>query len=147
MIGYDLWQGRFGGSREILGKTVRANGVTRTVIGVMPEGFAFPERQQVWLPLEIDPAVTDRSEGPSYTVVGRLNPSTSMDEAKVQMASIALRLAQEYPESNEGVGVEVKAFTERFLGPEIYGLLYTMLGAALGVRLLRTYGFRGGGCS
>ncbi len=93
MIGYDLWQDRFGGSREILGETVRANGVTRTVIGVMPEGFGFPQRQQVWLPLEIDPSVTDRSEGPSYVVVGRLNPSTSMDDAKVQMASIASRLA------------------------------------------------------
>ena len=100
MIGYDLWQDRFGGSREILEETVRANGVTRTVIGVMPEGFAFPERQQVWLPLEIDPSVTNRSEGPSYTVVGRLNPSTSMDEAKVQMASIAARLAQEFPDAD-----------------------------------------------
>ena len=136
MIGYDLWQDRFGGSREILGESVRANGVTRTVIGVMPEGFAFPERQQVWLPLELDPSVTDRSQGRNYTVVGRLTPTASMDEAKVQMASIGSRLAQEYPESNEGVGVDVKAFTERFLGPEIYGLLYTMLGAALGVLII-----------
>ena len=136
MIGYDLWQDCFGGSREILGETVRANGVTRTVVGVMPEGFGFPLQEQVWLPLELDPSNTDRSEGPRYTVVGRLNPSTSLDEAKVQMASIASRLAQEFPESNEGIGVEVKAYTERFLGPEIYGLLYTMLGAALGVLII-----------
>ncbi len=137
ILGYDLWQDRFGGSPDILGETVRANGIARTVIGVMPEKFGFPENQQVWLPLELDPTLTDRSENAvRYTVVGRLNPSTSIDDAKVQMASIAARLEQEYPESNEGIGVEVKAFTERFLGPEIYGLLYTMLGAALGVLII-----------
>jgi len=136
MIGYDLWQDRFDGSRDVLGQTVRANGVTRTVVGVMPKGFAFPQQEQAWLPLELDPSTLDRSEETTYTVVGRLNPSTSVDEAKVQMASIASLLAAEFPESNEGIGAEVKPYTERFLGPEIYGLLYTMLGAALGVLII-----------
>ena len=60
IIGHDLWRERFGGSREVLGRTVRIDGVTRTIVGVMPAGFAFPSHQRVWLPLTIDPAARAR---------------------------------------------------------------------------------------
>ncbi|MCZ6916047.1 MAG: ABC transporter permease [Gemmatimonadetes bacterium] len=136
IIGYDVWQERFDGARDVLGQTVRANGEMRTIVGVMPEGFAFPERQRIWLPLEVDPSITDRAQGPRYPVVARLRPSVSVDEAKAQMATIASRIADEFPESNEGITVTVRPFTERFVGPEIHALLYTMLGAAIGVLVI-----------
>jgi putative ABC transport system permease protein len=66
MLGYDIWQERFEGSPSVLGATVRANGVLRTVIGIMPEGFEFPNREQVWFPLEIDPSITDRQAAPRF---------------------------------------------------------------------------------
>lgn len=136
LLGYDVWQDRYAGSPDVLGMAVRANGVMHTVVGVMPEDFGFPERQQVWVPLQIDPAAADRAAGPSFTVVGRLGPASSLDEAKVQMATIAGQLAEEYPESNEGVGVSVKPVTERMLDSEINALLYTMLAAAVGVLII-----------
>jgi predicted permease len=136
ILGYDVWQERFDGASDVLGQTIRANGIMRTIIGVMPEGFAFPERQRIWLPLVIDPSVTDREQSPRYPVVARLGPSVAVDEAKAQMATIASRIAAEFPESNEGVTATVRPFTERVIGPEIYTLLYTMLGAAIGVLVI-----------
>ncbi len=136
ILGYDVWQERFGGASDVLGQAIRANGIVRTIIGVMPEGFAFPHRQRIWLPLEMDPSVTDREQSPRYTVVARLRPSVTVDEASAQMATIASRIAEEFPESNEGITATVRPFTERVIGPEIYALLYTMLGAAIGVLVI-----------
>jgi predicted permease len=120
----------------VLGTTVRANGVIRTVIGVMPDGFEFPNREQVWLPLEIDPSITDRRAGPRFAVLGRLMPGSSIEQAQAQIGGIAERLAAEFPETNEGIGANVRSFTDRVIGPEVLALLYTMLGAAVGVLLI-----------
>ncbi len=136
ILGFDVWQQRYGGSPDVLGKTVRANGEIRTIVGVAPKGFAFPTEQQVWVPLEIDPTASERGQGPQYLVVGRLEDDVSMDEAGAQLASIAARLEQAYPESNEGIGATIRPYTERFIGRQVYGLLYTMLGAVIGVLLI-----------
>jgi predicted permease len=136
ILGYDMWQDRFGGSRDVLGQTVLANGVYRTIIGVMPEGFKFPNLEQVWLPLEVDPTASGRDQGPQFPVVARLRDGVSMEQAQAQMAAIAARIEREFPESNEGVGATVRAFTENALGTQVYTLLYTMLGAVIGVLLI-----------
>ena len=65
-----------------MGRTVRANGVVRTIIGVMPERFAFPFREQAWLPLATDPLATKRGDGPGYLLVGRLKPGVRVAEAE-----------------------------------------------------------------
>ena len=135
LLGYDVWQEQLGGVPDAVGRTVRANGEIRTVIGVMPEGFRFPNLEQVWLPLNVDPSATPRGQGPSYMAIGRLRDGVSIAEARTQIAGIANRLAQAYPETNEGIGGEVRPFTE-LLGDEIYTLLYTMLGAVFAVMLI-----------
>ena len=135
LLGYDVWQEQMGGAPDVVGRTVRANGEIRTVIGVMPEGFRFPSLEQVWLPLNVDPSATPRGQGPSYQVIGRLRDGVSLEEARTQIAGIASRLAQAYPETNEGIGGEVRPFTE-LLGAQLYTLLYTMLGAVLAVMLI-----------
>jgi predicted permease len=136
VIGYDVWQERFDGSPDVIGQTVRANGEMRTIVGVAPEGFLFPDREQLWVPLEIDPSASLRGEGPAYLVIGRLRDHVSLDEALVQTATIAGRLEQEYPETNEGVGATVLTFTELLLGGEAYGIFMTMLGAVIAVLLV-----------
>jgi len=136
LLGYDLWQDRFEGSQDVVGETVLANGVYRTIIGVMPEGFKFPNLEQVWLPLEIDPTASERGQAPQYPVVARLRDGVSLDEARAQMATIAANIEREYPENNEGVGATVRGFTENAFGTQVYTLLYTMLGAVIGVLLI-----------
>lgn len=136
LLGYRLWRDRFGGSPGVIGKTVRANGVIRTIVGVMPDGFAFPNREQLWVPLVLDPLATPRGTGPSYRVVGRLRHGVSMQEAQAQMAGIAGRLEKDYPATNRGLGVSVMPFVRGTLGSQFYPLLYTMLGAGIGVLLI-----------
>ncbi len=98
LIGHGLWVRRFGSDSAVLGKTVRVNGVPRTVIGVMPVGFRFPEFATLWLPMapEVQTmAADDRSLG----VVGRLASGVTPAAAQVEMEGIAGRLAAERPET------------------------------------------------
>ena len=136
ILGYELWRDRFGGSRDVLGRTVKAHGITRTIIGVMPKGFAFPDREQLWLPLALDPSATPRGQGPQHMLVGRLKDGVSQEEAQTQMTTIAARLQREYPDADRGLGVVVQTFTQQVLGGPLFALLLTMLGAVIGVLLI-----------
>jgi putative ABC transport system permease protein len=136
LIGYDLWRERYGSSPSIIGQTIRANGTPRVVIGVMPEKFAFPIRESLWTPLALDPFAKPRGQGPNYQVVARLRRGVSLAQANAQAGTIATQLAAEFPDTNRGVGADVLPYTRTILGPEIYNLLYTMLGAGIGVLLI-----------
>jgi predicted permease len=136
IIAYEVWQERFGGRPDIIGRTVRANGITRTIVGVAPDGFLFPDQERLWLPLEIDPTAHARGEGPTFIGIGRLRPGVSIDEAAAEFATIAQRLEQEYPESNAGIGARVNTVSEVLLGGQAFNLLHTMLAAVIAVLLV-----------
>jgi putative ABC transport system permease protein len=136
LLGHELWQERYGGSQEVVGKTIRVNGQPRTVAGVMPPRFAFPIREALWIPLVVDPLATERGKGPSHQVIARLKPVVSLSQARAQAIVIATQLEREFPETNRGIGGDVMPYAKTVLGPEVYGLLYTMLGAGLGVLLI-----------
>jgi predicted permease len=136
LIGFDVWRDRFESSADVIGRNVTANGVRHTIVGVMPEGFGFPDRQQVWLPIVFDPVSTPRGEGPQYIGIARLKTGVTLDEARSQLATIAARLEQVHPETNEGIGATVEGFTVRFVGQQFKPLMLTMLGAVIGVLLI-----------
>ncbi len=136
IIGYDVWQDRFGGSPTAIGATVRANGRIRTIVGVAPQGFAFPDREKLWVPLELDPNASARGEGMRFYAMGRLRDGASLDQARAELATIARRLELEYPETNEGLSATAMSFSQLVVGPEFAGMIYTMLSAALGVLLI-----------
>jgi len=131
-----LWRERYGASPAVVGTAIRVNGAMRTVIGVMPPGFAFPIREAVWTPLVVNPLAEPRGQGPSYLVVGRLKPGVSVSKARAQATAIAAQIESEFPASNRGIGADVMPYTKTIFGPEIYALLYTMLGAGIGVLLI-----------
>jgi len=136
LLGYQLWQERFTGDRGIVGRTVRVNGVKRTVIGVMPEVFAFPIREVAWIPLAIDPLAKPRGEDLKVQVIARLKPGVDIARARAEAAAIASRLENEFPATNRGAGADVMPYAKTVIGPEAYGMLYTMLGAGIGVLLI-----------
>ena len=136
LLGYNVWRDRFGSDPNIVGKTVRANGVPVTIVGVMPEKFGFPFQQQVWMPLQLDPLAVPRGEGRLVHVFGRLAPGVSEKQAFAQMNAIARRLQVEYPRTNEGVGARVGPFVREVLLEEGIGILFTMLGAVFLVLLV-----------
>jgi predicted permease len=131
-----LWRERYGASPAVVGTAIRVNGAMRTVIGVMPPGFAFPIREAVWTPLAVNPLAGPRGQGPSYLVVARLKPGVSVSKARAQATAIAAQIESEFPASNRGIGADVMPYTKTVFGPEIYALLYTMLGAGIGVLLI-----------
>ena len=131
-----MWQRRFGGDSAIVGKVLRANGIPYTIIGVMPEGFLFPDDAALWLPLQLDPLAIKRGQGNWLTVVGRLKEGVTPEAATADVNAIAQRLAKEYKETNENIGAAVTGFVEAEMGPEPRQLLLTMLGAVFFVLLI-----------
>jgi putative ABC transport system permease protein len=136
LLGYATWQNRFAGDPDIVGRVVRANARPTTIIGVMPEGFRFPNSEELWIPLPLHASAVPRNEGIWLQTFGRLRDGVSIGQAAVEMNGIAARLGAEYPATNEGVGARVDPYIKAFLGDEPAMLLYTMLGAVFMVLLI-----------
>ena len=89
------------------------------IIGVMRDGFMFPQNQELWIPLEDNRAeLEDWGDGGNVVVVGRLADGVSLDQAELDMAAITRRIAEQYPEVNEGWTSDFSTFRERDTGPE-----------------------------
>jgi predicted permease len=136
ILGHAVWRDRYGSDQDVVGRVVRVNGEQTTVIGVMPEGFAFPLAEEVWVPLRMNPLEMERGSGYTLAAFGRLKDGVSLDQAHAEFSAIARRLELEYPETNEGVGVVIKPYTEEYLGDEPARLLWTMMAAVFGVLLI-----------
>ncbi len=114
LIGHGLWERRFGSDPALVGTAISLSGEPFTVIGIMPRGFTFPETARFWVPLRLNP-VNNRGNH-SFRAVGRLKQRVSMEQALVEMESIAARLAQEYPGTNGDVGVRLRSLKEDYIG-------------------------------
>ncbi len=136
ILGYNAWRDRYGSDPGVVGSVIRVNGESATIIGVMPEGFAFPIAEEVWVPLRMNPLEIERGQGLTLEVLGRLKDGVTVDQANAEFSTIARRLELEYPETNEGVGVAIKPYTEEYIGEEPARLLWTMLAAVFGVLLI-----------
>lgn len=111
VVSYKYWQQRFGGAPDVVGRDVIVNGRSYTIIGVAPRDFYGTEiisAPQMWFPmamqtqLEMGANWLDRRESESIFVQGRLKPGVSMAQAQTSVNSIALELAREFPDVNEG---------------------------------------------
>ena len=105
ILRHSFWQRRFGSDPAIVNKTITLNGIARTVIGVMPEGFNYPNGAEVLAPIAITPEMARNRQFHTYLIVGRLKPNVSLPQAQGDLETIAARLSQEYAESNTGWGV------------------------------------------
>lgn len=101
VISNSLWRSRFGASTDVLGRTVRLNGFAYEITGVMPPGFHFPGSTDVWQRLNW-PLVQHSRHAHFMEAVGRLKPGVTAEAATVELERLALRLGEEFPESNEG---------------------------------------------
>src|ERR1043166_240434 len=101
LIGYGLWLRRFGGDSTVLGRSVRVNGIPRTVIGIMPPRFGFPEFAALWLPLARE-ASRFQDADRSLDVVARLRSGTSRLAARTEMTQLSARIAVEHPATHAG---------------------------------------------
>jgi len=131
VLSYHVWRDQFGSDPGTVGQVVRVNGEQSTIIGVMPEGFLFPVTEEVWIPLEVDPVGVVRGEGRLLDIFGMLREGTTLEEARTDIGGIAQRLAQAYPETNEGLSPIITPFTENFIGDETASVLLVMMAVVL----------------
>ena len=117
IISYGLWQRRYRGSTDAVGQTIVMNGQRRTIIGVMPRGFVFRDRERdFWSPMAFTPEDWAQRGSHFLNVVGRLSPGTGLDAARKDMVRIAGELEREFPRSNARVGSVVEPLREDLLG-------------------------------
>ncbi len=134
VLGYALWQGRFTGDPEVLGRVLRLNGETYSVVGVMPEGFRFPVVQDLWITHRYS---LEAGRGTStLDIVGHLREGVTLESAAAEVAAINQRLKETFPETNGDWDTVVVPFVDRFMPPEITGIALLMLGAVFGVLLI-----------
>lgn len=126
LLTYGLWQRRYGGVADIVGREVRVNGLPRTVVGVLPTGFRFPERDDLYMPLRWDEAPRDAR---NVNAVGLLRADVTLEQAGQELSAIARRLEQEHADTNRGFGVRVMAFRDSQIDRGTRGLFVTMMGA------------------
>jgi putative ABC transport system permease protein len=140
VIGYNLWQMRYGSDAHILGKTIDLDQKRYTIVGVMPASFRFTWDQEmdVFVPLVLPPeerSETGRGTSRDLQTQGRLKAGLSIPEAQAAMNALAENLAREYPAANKGWGIKVEplhaAYHRQMRTP-----LFIMLGAVLFVLLI-----------
>jgi len=137
ILGYHVWVNRYDSDPDIIGKTLRLNARPTTVIGVMPDGFRFPETQDMWLPLSINASALGRREGPGLRVIARMSDGVTLGGVRSQIGTVAQRLEEQYPELNHDIVPVVRSWKdEQFVDAETKGILYTMFVAVFGVLLI-----------
>ena len=124
----------FGDGARALGQTLRMFGKTLNIVGVMPAGFRFPDKTDIWFPTNTIFADTESRSAHNYHVVARLTPEASLEEAQAQMTAIGTRLEQKYPDSNSGKNVAVTRMRDEMVGN--FRLTLWIMLAAVGVVLL-----------
>jgi putative ABC transport system permease protein len=134
ILSYNFWERQYGKDPAIVGRIVKKNGAPMTIVGVMRQGFSFPQNVQVWVPLVRTARVLDRGNRDTWCVVGRLTDGATVESARAEVETIAKRLAIEYPATNREFRPVVGPFHEFFIGPNamlIYGSMWGAVGFVL----------------
>jgi predicted permease len=130
LIGHGVWLNRYGGPGDIVGRTVNVNGRPTTIVGVLPPWLgATPFQPDVWLPLVASEERRTQRAQRRLLVMGRLGEGMSRDAARTELEQLAAGLAGEHAGTNEGVGVVVETFNERFTSTPNRVIVLVMLGA------------------
>jgi len=127
LLSHGLWQRRFGGAADVVGRTITLNARPFEIIGVMPPDMRWPARAEFWKPLAPPPQWRDSRGTFWLPVIGRLKPGVSVEAAQTEMAGISARLEQAYP-SHRGYGANVVALRDQLVGG-IERVLKVLMGA------------------
>ena len=136
ILNHSFWERRYGKDPAIVGRSVRINGAPTTVIGVMPKGFSFPQKQDLWLPLVPSPDLLQRETRSLWFAFGRLTDDADTAAARAEMETIGRRLATAHPRANQNLPPALHSFHEFFIGPNAATMYGAMLGAVVFVLLI-----------
>ena len=135
VISHGMWQRRFGGDPNILGRAVTLSGAPVTIVGVMPAGFYFPNREaEFWRPIALPAAGATRG-GHFLGVIARVKRGVTVEQAGAEMKTIAQRLGEQYPDSSANESAEAIQLHELIVGP-VRPMLFTLMAAVAVVILI-----------
>ncbi|HEY5443909.1 MAG TPA: ABC transporter permease, partial [Pyrinomonadaceae bacterium] len=142
VLSYTLWQTKFGGNNDVVGKSITLDGKNYTVVGVAPASFQDPFKSQLWLPpLRLVPELNDRMDvtqqrGMGYlAAIALLKPNVSLTQAASEMETITARLRQQYPDTNNRRFNRVVSLQRDVVG-DTSGMLWLLFGAVTFVLLI-----------
>jgi len=135
VISHGLWQRRFGGDPQIIGRQLTLNNESTTVVGVMPAEFEYPPNREVMGPRPGRPNDPQMRGGSLFRVIGRLRPDVTLEQAQQEMNTIAANLAQQFPQTNTDVGAVVVPLREQLVG-HVRLALYILFGVVTLILLI-----------
>jgi len=129
VISHALWQRRFGGDSNVLGRALNVSGVNASIVGVMPADFYFLESAaELWAPLSQNQFAGSARNVRLLSVVGRLNDGVPLTQANAELSAISGQLAAQYPDTNSGFGLRALSLHQQVTG-KVRGALLLLLGA------------------
>ncbi len=130
ILGYSVWQNRYAGAADVLGRTLRVNSRTVTIVGVMPDGLEFPNNNNLWIPRALLPPGSFLGRGSrNFGAIGRLAPGVPLDQARAELAGIGAQLAQAYPDTNKDFKPNLGEFQKEANGAQIRLVFLSLMGA------------------
>ncbi len=129
VIGHGLWQRRYGGDAAAVGRTLMVNSEPHTIIGVAAPDLRLPGRPDLFVPFRWDVGSLNRGNRAVYSI-GRLRPTTTLDEANDELATLFAELRTEHPGPNEGWSMEAVRLQDSLVGDANRRLLFVLAGAA-----------------
>jgi hypothetical protein len=135
VIGHALWMNRFNGDPGVVGRQVRLNGKDASIIGVMPAGFRFPRKHDIWLALSFDVS-GERANASQLEAFGRLRPGATAEQAAAAIESMLQRINAQFPAIIVAEHAMVKPLGDRMISDQTRRVLFTMFSAVLLVLLI-----------
>jgi predicted permease len=136
ILSYEFWERRFAKDPGVIGRTLKINSAPpMTVIGIMPEGFSFPQNQDLWMPLALTRELQRRDDRSLWFAFGRLRDGVTEQHARAELETIGKRSAAAWPDTNQGQVPRPHTFAEFFTGPHA-AMTYGMIQVAVDFVLL-----------
>jgi putative ABC transport system permease protein len=111
VIGYEIWRTAFASDPAVIGRSVRLGNAVFTIVGVMPEHFAFPVKHRAWVPFQLKPSDFERRQGPSIGIFARLKAGVTLDEAQAELTAVGHRTATAFPATHERLQPRIVPYT------------------------------------
>jgi predicted permease len=138
MLGYGVWQTRYGGDPSVIGRPVRVNDVPATIIGIMPPTFNYPAVDQMWQAISSSPDFANATRSTrNLSVVGRLKPGIDLPRAGAELDAVIARLADAFPDPHQDLVSFARPLRERYPTPPLP--MIAMMMVAVGFVLLIAY--------
>jgi putative ABC transport system permease protein len=135
IVGFDLWKNQYGGDNEVLDQILQISGESYRIIGVMPQGYSFPTRAEMWLPLRKDTTQLPRSNTEYIRGFARLDEDVSKQDINQQLSVIMKRIEQKYPKTNHRISAYIDSMPMSSVGDGI-AVVYSMQVVAILILVL-----------